>query len=260
MIDIIFKNIKHIEKLRLIIFGKHPYNTLFNYNWLLIRIIIKDLKKINQVNNTIVNGTFVDVGAGNLPYFDIFKKNIRKYIAIDLPDIIPQKCKSELIELMPGDIYNIPLQDNFADISFSSQVFYALINPELAIKEMARITKAGGFIILTVPHIMPLITEPYDYYRFTPNIFEEYAKDNNLELVNCKFQGNVFTSMGLLLNMNIVLSEYDINRKNFHLTKLLWICAPIIFLINLSCYFLSITIGNFLTNRCPTNFLVIYKK
>lgn len=57
------------------------------------------------------------------------------------------------------DAENMPFENNFFDASFIAASFHHLPNPILALREMKRVTKNGGFIILGVePNAWPYFT------------------------------------------------------------------------------------------------------
>jgi SAM-dependent methyltransferase len=239
------------------LFGKHPYNRIFNYNWLLIRIIIRDLNNCRAL----IKGKMLDVGCGHCPYFDIFEPNLDEYIGMDIHEQNNNKPVSSKFRFLKGMADNIPLKDCSVDACLCSQVFSSLLEPEKAIKEISRVVRSGGYLILTVPHIMPLILEPFDFYRFTPSILFNYAKKYGFKIEKILFQGNIFNSFGLLLAMNMILSRYKQNEPDFKVvTAKKWILFPVIGFTNLFLFFLSISLGRLMPNRCPVNFLAIFKK
>lgn len=102
----------------------------------------------------------VDVGCGNgrLLYFlkNIFtQEKYRQYTGIDNSKNLLKEAK----KLHPastftfGDMLDIPLPDNQADVIFNLRAFHHLPSKQLqlqGLKEMQRILKPGGILILTV--------------------------------------------------------------------------------------------------------------
>jgi ubiquinone/menaquinone biosynthesis C-methylase UbiE len=58
------------------------------------------------------------------------------------------KAESDKIIRVIGDFYNIKLEDNSIDFCFMSQAFHHANNPGQLLKEVFRILKPGGFILL----------------------------------------------------------------------------------------------------------------
>ena len=53
------------------------------------------------------------------------------------------------IECKPGESEALPLADNLVDYAFANMYLHHVENPEKAIREMARITKQGGRLVIT---------------------------------------------------------------------------------------------------------------
>jgi len=56
------------------------------------------------------------------------------------------------IHFMSGDIFNLPFADNSVDILISSEVVEHLPDPLLALQEMQRVLKVGGYAMITTPN------------------------------------------------------------------------------------------------------------
>lgn len=52
------------------------------------------------------------------------------------------------LELLPGDAHALPLPDASVDAAFAHMVLHSLEEPERAVREMARIVKPGGRVVL----------------------------------------------------------------------------------------------------------------
>ncbi len=78
-----------------------------------------------------------------------------------------------------GDIHNIPLKDESIDAIFCIAVLEHVKNPILAMKEMYRILKPGGKILIYVPFLYYYHAhEGYyaDYWRFTHDTMKMFAE------------------------------------------------------------------------------------
>jgi SAM-dependent methyltransferase len=120
--------------------------------------------------------TVVDIGCGDKPYASHFKAH---YIGVDpFPT-----AKADIT----ADAWNIPLPDATADGVLLTQSLEHIQKTEACIKEIYRILKPGGLVLITVPQTMRVHTAPIslveapvrniptsiasvwkeDYYRFT---------------------------------------------------------------------------------------------
>ncbi len=110
----------------------------------------KHFKKLNP-------GIILDVGSKHSPY----RKYVHsvRYMRLDFdsednPDIC---C----------DLHEIKWQSNYFDTVIATEVLEHLHDPEKAIREIYRVLKKGGNVLLSTRFIYPYHPDPKDYYRFT---------------------------------------------------------------------------------------------
>ena len=117
----------------------------------LLRNQIKLLAPINP-------GKTLDVGGGNgYRYRGYFNTTDFQSLDIDSeshPDIL-------------ASAEEIPMMTNSIDTILSSQMLEHVINPLKCLKEINRVLKTGGTLIITVPQSNEMHSEPHDYWRFT---------------------------------------------------------------------------------------------
>lgn len=66
-----------------------------------------------------------------------------------------------------GDACKLPFLDNTFDYIWSNAALEHIPTPWVASLEMIRVLKPGGIVIVQVPFLENLHSEPHDYYRFT---------------------------------------------------------------------------------------------
>jgi len=102
-------------------------------------------------------------------------KNI-KYLSIDIE-------QGDGVDIVMNDPYNAPIEDNSVDVVISGQMLEHCEFFWLTIKDMARILRSGGFILLVAPSCGSVHRFPVDCWRFYPDAYKALAKWVNLELV-----------------------------------------------------------------------------
>lgn len=92
-----------------------------------------------------------------------------------------------------SDITDIPAESDFFDIVFCSEVLQHLPRPSEAIREMLRVLKPGGTIILTAPFASITHFSPFHYSSgFNKYFYEYWLKEFNCEILQIEFNGNYF--------------------------------------------------------------------
>jgi len=66
-----------------------------------------------------------------------------------------------------ADAYRLPFRDNAFDIALCTEVLEHTHSPALVLREVRRVLKPGGKLLLTTPFAFPIHDVPMDYYRFT---------------------------------------------------------------------------------------------
>ena len=119
---------------------------------MLRRRIISELKKYT------LNGLLVDVGcgSGNLIVEIAQKYNNIDLIGIDISDEILELAKqrviknelNERVNFKIGNVENLPFSDNSIDFIISSLSLHHWSNPKMAFKELIRILKGDGLLLI----------------------------------------------------------------------------------------------------------------
>jgi SAM-dependent methyltransferase len=238
--------------LHLRLLGRHPYNTVLNYNWVNVRPMVRTLRALAPL----VRGRVVDVGAGRSPYYDLFSAGVRSYVAVDHPASLPVE-EDRPIARVAGIVEALPLRDGAADTLLSTQVLSQSIDPSLGLREVSRVLRPGGHAILSAPHSSPLHAEPYDLYRFTPEGLRRLGEEAGLQVVGLESQGQIFSGFALALAMNLVLTPVSPGRPMEVRPRRQLLFAPLIGLVNVLAYLLD---GVLPFNRSPVNLIVILRK
>jgi SAM-dependent methyltransferase len=105
-------------------------------------------------------GRLLDAGAGRMAYRTMLEEFCASYESLDITG------SAERLDHV-ADLQRTGLPGAQYDSIFCSQVLHHLPEPELALREIARLLKPGGKAILSVPHLVWLHNEPHDYWRFT---------------------------------------------------------------------------------------------
>jgi len=131
-----------------------------HYNWLLYRIHDAVLM---QYLERYASGTLVDIGCGDKPYGALTKGLVTTHIGVDHPATVHDRANIDIV----ASAYDTALLSGAADTVLCTAVLEHLERPQDAIREMHRILKPGGYVILSTPLFWHLHEEPRDFYRYT---------------------------------------------------------------------------------------------
>lgn len=107
-----------------------------------------------------IKGTVLDVGCGCKPYKNFFKAE--NYIGLEI-------YKSR--EYRYADVlycgYKLPFKDDSFESVVSFEVLEHIFNPEAFLKEIFRVLKTNGTLLITAPFIWDEHEQPSDYARYS---------------------------------------------------------------------------------------------
>ena len=161
-------------------------------------------KQIKQAGKYIT-GRVLDVGAGEFDrYGGVF--NCGEYIRMDV--------NAGLNIDVVGSADNIPFADSSFDSVVSTQVFEHLANPLKAAKEVYRVLKTGGILLITVPQWNELHSEPHDYWRYTKFGIKELFEKQGFKMVEIHQRGGYFTTLAQM-NIRYLIDRFSLYSRPF---------------------------------------------
>jgi SAM-dependent methyltransferase len=153
------------------------------------------------------HGRLLDVGCGAKPYEEIFAPHVTEYVGIEYRETFSDTAASTVAEGAGGkgpdhyyDGTRMPFEDGAFDTVVSFQVLEHTPDPEGLLREMARVTKKGGLLILTAPFSFRLHEEPHDYFRFTPHGLKWLCAKVGFEVRTVTARGSLWSLIGHKLN------------------------------------------------------------
>lgn len=134
------------------------YPSITNPNWLVLRSRRKIFEKwVRQLPSSKLN--VLDVGGRIQPYRPLLAGRVAEYVAVD-------PLRTALVDVV-GRVEHLPFRSDHFDLVLCTQVLQYVPEPAEAIREIARVTKPGGFFLLSVPAVYP-IDSAEECWRFLP--------------------------------------------------------------------------------------------
>ena len=109
-----------------------------------------------------MNGRLLDVGCGRKPYRDLFPTKDYVGLEIDTPE---NRLRNQADIFYDGNSF--PFEDHDFDGIICNQVLEHVFNPDQFVRELRRVLKSRGLLLLTVPFVWDEHEQPRDYARYT---------------------------------------------------------------------------------------------
>ncbi len=131
----------------------------------------------------------LDASAGRRPYAALF--NRQQYESCDVPGgFYKERHDFEC----PLD--EIPKPDGHYDAVVLTQVLEHVPHPEAVLREIHRVLRPGGRLLISVPLNGPLHGEPWHFFHFTHYGLAELAQTTGFEIAHMEKVGGVFWFLG----------------------------------------------------------------
>jgi SAM-dependent methyltransferase len=131
----------------------------------------------------------LDASAGERPYARFFARH--RYESCDVPGGFYRTAHDFLCTLEA-----IPRPDGHYDAVLLTQVLEHVPEPERVLREIHRVLKPGGQLMLSLPLNGPLHGEPWHFFQFTHHAIGRMASDCGFEVRECEKMGGAFWLLG----------------------------------------------------------------
>lgn len=162
----------------------------------------KDKSKYKELSKLIVplvkDKTVLEVAMGTGLITENVCKNASKYEATDYSEEMVIEAKKKTYEgninFSVQNMFDLPFEDNSFDVIIASNVLHIIENPELAIKELKRVLKDDGTLIVpTFTHKDNSLTQNFKsrfmkimgfklYHSWSKESFIKFLKSNKLSV------------------------------------------------------------------------------
>lgn len=105
----------------------------------------------------------LDAGAGECQYAHFFSRH--RYVAVDL-GIGDASWNYRKLDCV-ADLSSLPLASASFEACLNLVTLEHVRQPDRVLRELARVLRPGGRILLVVPHDWEVHQEPHDYFRYT---------------------------------------------------------------------------------------------
>jgi SAM-dependent methyltransferase len=149
-------------------------------------IVSLSLACYNRAIPQYCRGRLLDLGCGTVPYYEYYKQFTDEVVCVDWPlSAHGNKHIDHACDLTKP----LPLEDASVDTILMSSVLEHIPEPEGLWREMARVMRPGGVLLLNVPFLYWLHEVPHDFYRYTEYALQRFAEQTGFEVVELEALG-----------------------------------------------------------------------
>lgn len=138
-----------------------------------------------------LKGRLLDFGCGSKPYKSLFE--VEEYIGVDFYNEGHSHEEEDIDVYYDGK--NLPFENASFDSILCSEVFEHIFNLEEIIKELHRVLRPDGTMLITCPFVWNEHEVPYDFARYTRFALKAILERNGFELVHHQKAGNFITTI-----------------------------------------------------------------
>ena len=172
-------------------------------NYLIRNRLLKNIRSLAPQ----LKGRMMDFGCGQKPYKVLF--SVDEYIGVDFENPGHPHLNEAIDVFYDGN--TLPFPDEHYDSIFSSEVFEHVFNLEKILKELNRVLKVKGLILVTCPFAFCEHEVPNDYARYTSYAMKHLFVQNGFEVVEQIKTGNTIETIAQL---RLIYIHLHIHSKN----------------------------------------------
>jgi SAM-dependent methyltransferase len=124
------------------------------------------------------SGSLVDLGCGKVPFYEAYRNYVSKVTCADW-----NSGANPYLDVTCDLNAPLPFGSDEFDTIILSDVLEHIAEPGALWKEMSRILKQDGKIILSVPFYYKLHEVPFDYFRYTRFALTRFAETNRFNVL-----------------------------------------------------------------------------
>ncbi len=134
-----------------------------------------------------LDGKLMDFGCGSKPYKSLFTKTT-EYIGVDYNSPGHPHTNEQIDVFYDGK--HLPFPDNHFNSIFSTEVVEHIFNLPEILKELSRVLKPGGKILITCPFAICEHEVPNDFARYTSFAMKHMMESNGFTVLQLDKAGN----------------------------------------------------------------------
>ena len=119
-------------------------------------------------------GRLLDLGCGKVPYYELYRDHVVESVCVDWNE-------NPFLDLRLDLSKPLPFEDGEFDTALVSDVLEHVPDPWLVFREVARVLRPGGKLLLNVPFFFWLHDQPHDYFRYSDTALRQFCEQSGFE-------------------------------------------------------------------------------
>lgn len=178
---------------------------------------LRFIEKLKIIQSYKKSGRLLDVGCGPGVFLKMAKEVYDCY-GVDTNPIHCQKAKDERsLRVFNGTLKEAKFENDFFDMIVASNVLEHTYSPMRELKEMNRVLKKGGILMLEIPNIQSVWFKlfrkkwrqflPDHYFYFSPDTITKYLQKTSFDVLKIGYDKKIF-------DLGYIISRFSlINRR-----------------------------------------------
>ncbi|EDN71190.1 conserved hypothetical protein [Beggiatoa sp. PS] len=157
---------------------------------------------------SLTKGLVLDIGSGDQKWKTFIPNHI-DYLALDYPLAASSSPWRKTYPHIYGDAMSLPLKDKSINAIINIFVLEHVVSPEQVIKEISRVLKKDGLLLLVGPgDILMSHGEPHNYFNMTQFAYKMLLEKNHLQIEEEYFPSRSWVSILQLIYAKIVRNDF----------------------------------------------------
>jgi SAM-dependent methyltransferase len=132
--------------------------------------------------------------------FDINRLNHR---------VVYVNLSNENMPDIQADAASLPFGKNIFDVVVCAELLEHVYLPELVLREMMRVLKPNGILLITVPFLVPYHADPCDFGRYSSQYLKQVLKDVGFSNIQIEKQGDFWSVLLDMLRGYVIHLQYE---------------------------------------------------
>jgi len=132
------------------------------------------------------SGVLADLGCGRVPLYGVYATRVSQVICADWPQSLHRLAHVDCFIDLDAPL---PFVSSRFDTVLATDVLEHLSDPRSFVREVSRVLRTGGKLILGAPFLYWLHEEPNDHHRLTSHQLRRLCAESGLEVVHLEAYG-----------------------------------------------------------------------